>query len=106
MKWTRGYVTDLKLGFHPQARLDVLDAVDWYADRNKDVAAAFRDELTNAGQAILRSPHVWPSYLHGTQRYIMKRFPYAVVYRITDQIEIIAVAHQRRRLGYWANRLN
>jgi hypothetical protein len=35
----------------------------------------------------------------------MKRFPYLVFYRILDaDIEIVAVAHEKRRPGYWTNR--
>jgi len=35
----------------------------------------------------------------------MKRFPYFVVFRVAlDRIEIIAIAHERQRPGYWADR--
>jgi hypothetical protein len=36
----------------------------------------------------------------------MGRFPFAIVYReISDEeVEIIAVAHLKRRAGYWRNR--
>jgi hypothetical protein len=35
----------------------------------------------------------------------MKRFPCFVVYRVsTLRIEIIAIAHERQKPGYWANR--
>ena len=45
-------------------------------------------------------------YLFGTQRYIMKRFPFVVVYRVAaDGIEVVAVAHGSRKPGYWKNRL-
>ncbi|WP_417738002.1 type II toxin-antitoxin system RelE/ParE family toxin [Rosistilla oblonga] len=36
----------------------------------------------------------------------MKRFPYVIVYRVaTDRIEILAVAHGRRKPGFWKERL-
>ena len=37
---------------------------------------------------------------------LMGRFPYALVYReVSDvEIEIVAVAHLKRRAGYWTGR--
>jgi hypothetical protein len=35
----------------------------------------------------------------------MRRFPYLVVYReVSTGLQVIAVAHGRRRPGYWKNR--
>ena len=94
------------LEFHPDARTDVLEAYDWYAERSQVAADEFQEELQRAGIAIQRSPQLWGNYLHGTRQYLMKRFPYIVVYRLTeDRIEIIAVIHGRRRPGFWKGRL-
>ncbi|MGA2064730.1 MAG: type II toxin-antitoxin system RelE/ParE family toxin [Thermoguttaceae bacterium] len=96
----------LPLQFHPDARIDALAAYDWYAERSRNAAESFRKELQDAGDAIQRSPELWAEYLFGTRRYLMKRFPFVVVYRIAaDRIEIVAVAHGRRRPGYWQGRL-
>lgn len=96
----------LPLEFHPDARLEALEAHDWYAERSPSAAEAFQDELQDARRAIQDAPNRWASFLFGTRRYILKRFPYVVVYRVaTDRIEIIAVAHGRRKPGYWKNRL-
>jgi plasmid stabilization system protein ParE len=83
-----------------------MEAYRWYADRSLDAAEAFREELARAGRAIQRSPQIWAPYLSGTRRYLMKRFPFIVVFRAAaDRIEIIAVAHGRRRPGYWKGRV-
>jgi hypothetical protein len=40
-----------------------------------------------------------------TRRALVARFPYQVVYRIRPgEIVIVAVAHLKRRPGYWKNR--
>ena len=97
---------ELPLHFHPAARDEALRAHDWYADRSMDAAEAFQNALEHAGRAITESPKLWASYLFGTRRYVMKRFPFVVIYRVTKrQIEIIAVAHGHRRPGYWSDRL-
>lgn len=96
-----------QLEFHPDARLDAMEAYDWYAERNLEVADAFQEQLQDAGRAIQDSPETWASYLLGTRRYLMKQFPFVVVYRVVnDRIEIIAVAHGRRKPGYWRERLS
>ncbi len=75
-------------------------------ERNADAADAFQAAIERSGQVIRRNPEVWPACLHGTQKYMLKHFPFTVVFRDSqDQIEIIAVAHHRRRPGYWAKRL-
>jgi len=39
------------------------------------------------------------------RRALVTKFPYAVVYReIQDEIEIIAIAHLKRRPKYWSSR--
>ena len=94
-----------RLQFHPAARAEALAAYDWYAERNNVAADSFQTELENAGRMIERDPKLYARYLHDTRRYLLKHFPFFIIYRVrSDQIEIIAVAHQRRRPGYWMDR--
>jgi len=54
---------------------------------------------------ILAAPQRWPAYLHGTRRIVLKRFPFSVIYRLLEgQLQIVAVAHHKRRPGYWRTR--
>jgi plasmid stabilization system protein ParE len=99
-------MADLPLAIHPDARKDALAAYDWYLERSREAAVAFQHELEIAGNAIQRDPERWANYLSGTRRYLLKRFPFVVVYRVTnEQIEVIAIAHGRRKPGYWRARL-
>ena len=91
--------------FHPEARQDFVEAIEWYAERSLNAARAFQEAVKSAGLAISKAPELWPTYMHGTRRYLLKRFPSAIAYRLTEaQIQIIAVAHGSRRPGYWADR--
>ncbi len=39
------------------------------------------------------------------RRYILPRFPFSVIYRMKGElIEVVVVAHQRRKPGYWKSR--
>ena len=91
--------------FHPEAIEEARAAREWYLVRNVDAGDAFMAELDTAISRIERAPSQWSPYLGGTRRYLFHRFPFFVVFRETlTRIEIIAVAHARRRPGYWLGR--
>ena len=90
---------------HPEAIKEARAAREWYLARNAEAGEAFMAELDAAIEQIERGPRQWPPYLGGTRRYLFHRFPFFVVFRETDaRIEIVAVAHGRRRPGYWLGR--
>jgi len=96
----------LPVDIHPEARLEADAAFDWYRERSLRVADAFLQAVEQARTAIQNAPDLWAEYLYGTRRYLLKRFPFVVVYREKNRrIQVIAVAHGRRKPGYWRNRL-
>jgi plasmid stabilization system protein ParE len=91
--------------FHPEAIEEARAARESYLVRNAETGDAFLAELDTAIARIEQAPRQWPPYLSGTRRYLFHRFPFFVVYRATAiRIEIVAVAHARRRPGYWLGR--
>jgi plasmid stabilization system protein ParE len=96
----------LPIDIHPAARLEEDEAFEWYLERNLIAAEGFLHEIEQARSAIQTSPEAWAKYLYDTRRYLLKRYPYDVVYRVTaDRIQVVAIAHGRRKPGYWADRL-
>ena len=94
------------LDLHPEAGEEAVAAVAWYAERNPNAAADLFAEIERAFERILETPLAFPSHRRDTRRYVMRRFPYAIVYRITAAgLQVIAVAHAKRRPGYWRERL-
>ncbi len=94
-----------RLDLHPEAIEEARAARLWYADRSAAVANAFVAELDHAMQQILDAPDRWSVYAHRTRRYLLHRFPYMVVYRATETgVQVIAVAHARRKPSYWKAR--
>ena len=90
---------------HPEAIEEARAARAWYLARNVEAGDAFMAELDTAIARIEQAPNQWPPYLGGTRRYLFHRFPFFVVFRETaSRIEIVAVAHARRRPGYWLGR--
>ena len=92
--------------FHEEALAEVEAAFDWYLSKSERVATEFLEELDRAIEMIILSPERWLSATKGTRRYLLRRFPFAVVYReLPSVIQIVAVAHGRRRPGYWKKRV-
>jgi len=95
-----------RLEYLDEALVEAEEVARWYAERSPTAAAAFTDELDVAGAAIEEAPGAWPPYEHGTRRFLLRRFPYFVVYRTEPtRVVIIAVAHAHQRPGYWKDRL-
>jgi|SRR5215471_14866603 len=96
-----------KLEYLAEALDEAVEAARWYAERSATAAAAFSDEIDAAESTIVRLPDAWPTFDHGTRRYLLRRFPFSVVYRVEPtRIVIVAVAHARRRPGYWKARID
>ena len=92
--------------FHPEAREDFRDAIRWYRARSVVASAEFRRTVSDAIRHVAQAPHRWPKYLHGTRRFVLDRFPFSVIYLDDpDLVTIIAVAHNKRKPGYWKHRV-
>ncbi len=91
--------------FHPEAIAEARAAFEWYRQRSEGVASAFLTELDHAVEHIAETPGRWPFYLQGTRRFLLRKFPFAIIYReVGETIQLVAVAHGRRKPGYWKDR--
>jgi toxin ParE1/3/4 len=94
------------LELHPAALAELISAIDWYRQRNKSAAVSFTLELDRAIDLVTASPMRWPRGEHQTRKFVMRRFPFAIVYREKEfVIQVLAIAHGHRRPGYWKARL-
>ena len=94
------------LEIHPAALAEWKDTVVWYLARNETAAREFAAEVDRLTEQIARFPHRWPVAEHGTRRLVMRRFPFAIVYREKDGlVQVLTLAHGHRRPGYWKDRL-
>jgi toxin ParE1/3/4 len=94
------------LEYHPESKVESRRAIDWYWSRSQLAALDFADELKATLAQMRKTPQACPPYLHGTRRILLDRFPFFVVFRERlNDIQIIAIAHAKRRPGYWTKRL-
>lgn len=95
----------LSVVFHPAAVEEAQAARQWYKARSLSAANSFLAELDRGIEAVSLAPERWPLFVHGTRRYLFHRFPFQLVYRVVnDCVQVVALAHGRRRPGYWKPR--
>lgn len=96
----------MRVSLHPEARAELRDVRRWYYERSPLSAIAFAHAVDNAVSRILEAPNSFPSGDHGTRKFVLQRFPFNIFYRPDEaKIVIVAVAHQKRRPGYWSGRV-
>ncbi|HLW88557.1 MAG TPA: type II toxin-antitoxin system RelE/ParE family toxin [Terriglobales bacterium] len=99
-------MTSKPFRFHPEARVDLRDGARWYRERNPAVAAEFRTAINDVVRSVAEAPRRWPTHLYGTRRFVLQRFPFSVIYLDDpDEVVIVAVAHGKRKPGYWKRRV-
>ena len=92
--------------FHPEARIEFIDAVAYYENSSEGIGLRFSREVYATVNRVIANPTSWPGITENTRRCLARRFPYSVVYEVREQdVLIIAVAHHSRKPGYWKERL-
>ena len=91
----------------PGATADLDGALGFYAKISEGLVDALLAEVATARRHIVEFPQAWHSLgSEGLRRYVLGRFPYAIVFRPgPDEILIVAYAHTRRLPGYWKSRV-
>ena len=82
-------------------------AVRWYEARRRGLGGEFFDAVLATLSRIEANPGIGTTISPdgNTRRVLVAKFPYHVVYRLTrSEMVIVAIAHLKRRPGYWNNR--
>jgi plasmid stabilization system protein ParE len=83
------------------------DAVRWYEGRRTGLGGEFFDAVGVTVSRIETNPKIGAAISADgrTRRALVAGFPYQAVYRLRpDEIVIVAIAHMKRRPGFWKNR--
>lgn len=96
----------MNYSLHPEASQDLDDAAAYYQKQAGNVLSqAFLTEFERSVGRLLRRPLLGPMWRKDKRRYIMARFPCAIIYTVTgNELRIYAVAHQSRNPAYWRAR--
>jgi len=96
-----------KLFLHPLSLEEIIHAKTFYDSKVDGLGSQLVVEINRAIELIDKMPETWPVYNNKLRRYILKRFPFSIIYRLKNNtIQIIAFMHQHRKPYYWKKRLN
>jgi plasmid stabilization system protein ParE len=91
--------------FTPAARADLISALNWYETHASHVTPQFRNALRAILGRIAENPKQFPVEYRETSRALLRRFPYFVVFRETEEgVYVIAVFHTSRNPITWQSR--
>jgi plasmid stabilization system protein ParE len=88
------------------AKRDLREAATWYRERDPNLAGRFLDEVYKTLALLQQFPHtggpVFGVADPNTRQLPVDNFPYQVVFkRLPLRIAVLAIAHERRKPGYW-----
>jgi toxin ParE1/3/4 len=91
--------------FLPDARAELLEAIAYYSSIRADLGARFEREVSGAVRSAVEHPERGAPRPNDTRRWLVRGFPFGVIYRATDEeVLIVAIAHQRKQPEYWLTR--
>ena len=91
--------------FTTAARVELLDAQDWYEAQQSGLGSRFRGEVESVVQRLLDNPLQFPVVFHDIHRARLRKFPYALFFRVeTDALVVIACFHGSRDPQQWQRR--
>ena len=91
----------------PDAEAELQSAAMWYEGKRRGLGIELIAVVDRAFESILENPEACPVWRPDRpyRKLLLERFPYVVFFRIdSSTIEIVAVAHAKRRPGYWLDR--
>jgi hypothetical protein len=93
------------LAGHREVWDELDEAIAYYELRQAGLGKRFREAVQDAFDKISRSPAAFSPTKGGHRKCLVEGFPYTVIYKERDaDVWIAAVAHQKRRPGYWSHR--
>jgi toxin ParE1/3/4 len=94
--------------FHRLATREFVAARRGYAQIDRVIEGRFVAAVRTAVERIDANPHIGSPF-RGPFRWVRtRRYPYLLLYDLIgpDLVRVYAVAHARRRPGYWLRRVN
>ncbi|MBV1861391.1 MAG: type II toxin-antitoxin system RelE/ParE family toxin [Nannocystaceae bacterium] len=88
-----------------EARDELREATQWYAERSVPVARRFVAAYRHARGLVVEAPERWPEIEDGIRRVVLSTFPYSLLYVVEqDRVMVLAVKHDRRHPAYCRGR--
>ena len=90
-----------RVHFRPQADAEVLEARRWYEERRQGLGEEFGAAVDDTVARIAATPLAFPRVHGETRRAILRRFPYAIYFRIWEDAIVVLAVHGRQDPQRW-----
>ncbi len=101
----------MRVELHPEARVELRAAANWYDERRAGLGDEFMAELSALLTRIGAMPEAFPSWPRTSaarsriHMAIVLRFPYLIAFeRRSGAVVVLAIAHAKRQPLYWLTR--
>lgn len=91
----------------PEAEQELAEAAGWYESKRPGLGVELIAAVDSAFDEIREAPLASPLWRTDCpfRAKLLSRFPYVVFFRSDGtMVEVVAVAHAKRRPGYWSKR--
>ncbi|MFO1253102.1 MAG: type II toxin-antitoxin system RelE/ParE family toxin [Inhella sp.] len=96
----------MRIAFRPEAQEELLEAQAWYEARAEGLGIDFARAFEVALLSAQRHPDGFHVVEADIRRVLLRRFPYALFYRVRDEeFLVVAVFHHRRDPAFVVRRL-
>ncbi len=96
----------MKISFLVAASHELDEAYDWYEAQAKGLGGQLVEEARLAVRRVAVFSESCQEIAPGIRRCLVRRFPYALIYRTAgEELIILAVMHQHRKPRNWQLRL-
>lgn len=95
----------MRYELHPEAELELVEAASFYEAGVSGLGRDFSDEVERVITILLEHPELGARLDKNLRHFVLRRFPFSVVYAVAGQlIYIVAIAHGSREPEYWKSR--
>jgi plasmid stabilization system protein ParE len=86
-----------ELVYRLEAASDVEGAFEWYERQRSGLGNEFLEELRSAERILQASPETFRVIRRDVRRYLLRRFPYQLLYRLVGNIVVVIGCFHVRR---------
>jgi plasmid stabilization system protein ParE len=94
----------LRVVFRPQAVVEAVEVQGWYESRSAGLGDQFGEALEPLVERIADMPSAFPRVHGATQRAVLRRFPYAIYFRVAADSVVVLSIHGRQHPSPWRDR--
>jgi len=95
-----------KLIIRPEAERDLAEVFGWYESKRRGLGHDFLLQVEAALNFLEKNPKIFPEVYKEARRYLIKRFPYKIYYRVNENtVIVLAVIYGGRNPNWIKQRL-